>query len=179
MEVIEKYQKGERDFRRANLYGANLYGANLYGANLERANLYGANLYGANLYGANLYGANLYGANLYGANLERANLKWAEYSVQAVLRANWGDLSEALCLELMRHDAENHPDGLAAISAWATGNSGCPFSRFQAAFYFAPCKEIWKPGTPTLRGWTLLEALAAEKGIILAKEENDGTETDL
>ena len=34
-ELIERYEKGERDFSRAYLTRANLYGANLYGADLK------------------------------------------------------------------------------------------------------------------------------------------------
>jgi uncharacterized protein YjbI with pentapeptide repeats len=84
-EVARAYAADERDFYRANLYGANLYGANLseadlYGADLSGANLYGANLSGADLSGANLYGANLSGADLYGADLSGANLYGANLS---------------------------------------------------------------------------------------------------
>jgi hypothetical protein len=198
MKVIEEYKDGKRDFRganlrgvdlrRANLRGADLRGANLSGAdlgeadlrwadlrsadlggaNLRKANPKEANLRWANLRGADLGEADLRWANLSEANLSEANLSGAKYSVQAVLRSFWGDLSDTLCLELMRHDAENHPQGVEAITEWAAGrNNTCLFTRFQTAFHFYPRRKIWEPGPPQLRGWELLVALAAEKGITL------------
>jgi uncharacterized protein YjbI with pentapeptide repeats len=88
VELIEKYQAGERDFKGANLTGANLRGANLTGANLTGANLRGADLRGANLTGANLRGANLTGANLTGANLRGADLYGADLTDADLRGAN-------------------------------------------------------------------------------------------
>ena len=81
-ELLDRYAKGERDFREAYLQGANLLwaclqGANLQGANLQQVNLRWANLQGANLRGADLRGADLRWANLRGANLQGANLRAA------------------------------------------------------------------------------------------------------
>jgi hypothetical protein len=82
MELIRRYQTGERDFRhvvlvKATLGGANLAGADLSGADLRWANLIRANLSGANLTKANLSGAKLYAADLRKAILLEADLSWA------------------------------------------------------------------------------------------------------
>ena len=76
-ELLDRYAKGERDFREAYLRGAYLQEANLQEANLRGAYLRGADLQGANLRGADLRGANLQGAYLQGANLRWANLRGA------------------------------------------------------------------------------------------------------
>ncbi|BAZ15614.1 pentapeptide repeat-containing protein [Calothrix sp. NIES-4071] len=80
LELIRRYEKGERDFSginlsKAKLIGANLPGINLWGADLTGANLAKAKLWGANLSLANLAQANLTRANLSGANLQQANLR--------------------------------------------------------------------------------------------------------
>ena len=76
-EILESHNRwirGEKDGRRAGLWGVDLRGADLSGAGLRGANLRVADLREANLYGADLRGANLSGANLRGANLSGANL---------------------------------------------------------------------------------------------------------
>ncbi|MEE4239791.1 MAG: pentapeptide repeat-containing protein [Anderseniella sp.] len=100
LELVERYNAGEREFggpylvranlsgsvlREANLSEASLNGPNLSGADLRRAWLDLAHLDGANLAGANpqetfLYGANLSGANLTVANLEGSRLYGADLS---------------------------------------------------------------------------------------------------
>jgi len=77
LDLLERYSRGERNFREANLEGAHLEGAVLDGAMLDWANLQGAHLEGTSLRGANFEGANLEGANLEGSNLEGANLNRA------------------------------------------------------------------------------------------------------
>jgi hypothetical protein len=174
------------DLNGANLTGANLYradlagadltaadlaGANLTGANLYRANLTGANLAGANLYRANLTGANLAGANLNGADLNGADLWPNTTPLSELLRTNsvvsllssinWGQLPDDLTLEMMRHDAESCGDEL--MTAWADGGR-CPFSTGVRDYLFTEHCEIWKPGTPKLKGRKLLEALWVAKG---------------
>lgn len=85
IELLARYASGERDFRKADLFGANLSSANLSSTNLNGANLQDANLCGADLSGANLFGANLNGAILNGANLNGANLTFAN-----LIRADLG-----------------------------------------------------------------------------------------
>src|SRR5574343_307835 len=90
-ELLTKYEKGERDFREANLADASLYRANLVDANLVDANLYRANLVGANLYRANLDGAYLARANLAGAYLAEAYLAGAYLAEAYLAEATYGD----------------------------------------------------------------------------------------
>jgi hypothetical protein len=153
----------------ANLYGACLYGANLGGANLSGANLGGANLYGACLYcanlsGANLIGADLRGANLSGAHLSDANLRGARLpSPQVVLSASWGNVSDALCLALMRYDCASCPDGKRRFTEWAAGGS-CPYSDvlFERAARFSERRDLWSYGPPK-SPITLVEMVLDEK----------------
>ena len=134
----------------------NLSGAYLYGANLSGAYLYGANLSGANLSGANLRGANLYGANLYEANL-------SGISPPSILLANWGNVSDELCRDLMRYDCANHPDGKKAFDAWADGG-GCPYSgcKWGRGAIFTERRELWSYGSAQ-SALKLAERLIAEK----------------
>jgi uncharacterized protein YjbI with pentapeptide repeats len=74
-ELLERYERGERDFRGANLIGAGLFGVNLSRADLSRAKLSRANLRGANLTGSCLNRANLSSANLPRANLTGTDLR--------------------------------------------------------------------------------------------------------
>ncbi|WP_017303673.1 pentapeptide repeat-containing protein [Spirulina subsalsa] len=90
-EILQRYAKGGRNFRNANLPGAELAGlclknANFIGANLRYANLQGANLEGvkfmaADLTGANFQGANLRKAKLMGALIDGVNFKGADLSL--------------------------------------------------------------------------------------------------
>jgi uncharacterized protein YjbI with pentapeptide repeats len=80
LELIQRYEKGERNFSgvnlsKAKLIGAYLPGINLWGADLTGANLAKAKLWGANLSLANLAQANLTRANISGANFQQANLR--------------------------------------------------------------------------------------------------------
>jgi hypothetical protein len=162
---------------RANLSGANLIRANLSGANLIRANLGDANLGDANLSGANLSDANLIranlsdanliranlsGANLSGANLSGANLSGAKYSILSGFKINFGELSDNLTLELMRHDAEFC--GVEKMTSWANGGP-CPYTQMSRDFIFRERRTLWVPGAPQLRGMELWKALAKECNI--------------
>ena len=135
------------------------------GANLEDTNLYGAYLSGVNLSGVNLKGANLEGVNLEGANLKGAYLEdlLINNSVHTLLEIiDWGELSDKLTLELMRHDAESC--GMKAMTKWADGDE-CPFKTTIRDFQFKEKEELWKKGEPKLRGMELLKTLAKEKGM--------------
>jgi uncharacterized protein YjbI with pentapeptide repeats len=71
-ELLERYARGERDFRGVELIGDKyLEGADLSNANLSGANLRGAFLDSADLRCSNLSGANLSHANLCNADLSR------------------------------------------------------------------------------------------------------------
>jgi len=143
---------------------ANLTETNLRGANLMWAILKGANLTETNLTEANLQGANLSGANLTGAKLTGADLREANYSILIMHRIDWGELSDELTLELMRHNAEIC--GNKAMTDWVKGGQ-CPFStgNIQKLFHFNEKKELWKPGKPKLHNMKLWKALCKEKDI--------------
>ncbi|MEG4502772.1 pentapeptide repeat-containing protein [Microcoleus sp. F6_B4] len=73
-EILQRYNKKERNFTGVNLAGVNLSRRVLSQVNLSRANLSGAELSETNLYFSNLSEANLCYANLHQANLSSANL---------------------------------------------------------------------------------------------------------
>ena len=103
------------------------------------------------------------------ADLSGANLKGATYAVTAVLRINWGKLSDTLTLELMAHNAESC--GIKAMDKWAKGGTD-PFAFSVPDFYFKENKTLWRNASPAekipkLRGRALLTALCKEKGIEL------------
>ena len=157
------------DLSGANLNEANLRGANLRGADLSEANLDGADLRWANLGVADLRGANLdvadlSWANLLGANLRRANLSGAFLpSPTTVLLANWGAVSDELCVDLMRFDAWFH-DQPSVFNEWAKSNGPCPYNykSFQRACNFVERRELYSPGRPP-KGFNLMIRLIKEK----------------
>ena len=77
-ELIKRYDRGQRDFRKARLDGADLRRAVLYKVNLRAARLRGAILISADLSEANLRGADLRDAHLSFADLRGADLAGAD-----------------------------------------------------------------------------------------------------
>jgi hypothetical protein len=174
-ELMDRYAAGERDFRRANLWGADLSGANLRGADLREANLRlaylrEANLSGANLWGANLWGANLRGADLTGADLWRAYLWEADLNEANLTGANLrgADLTGAdlggTVLDSMAAPNGNcedfHMDGGRWAIGYRTKNSphlggdGYTVGELVEAPYFSTCSTECHPGIfvlPTIR----------------------------
>jgi hypothetical protein len=141
-------------------------------ADLSYVNLRSADLSSANLSYANLRFANLSSANLRSADLRSADLRFADLSqllfsnsVTTLLTIiDWGQLSDELTLELMRHDAESC--GIEAMTKWANSTDGnCPFNGTVRDFQFAENKKLWVEGTPKYRGMRLLKLLAKEKGM--------------
>jgi hypothetical protein len=127
--------------RRVSMFGADLSGADLscailFGtdfrdADFSRAVLRGADLRGANFSNATFWGADLSGANLaeacfVNADLWKANLWAARFLCPPmVLLAGWGEVSDDLCVDLMRYDASNHPDPKKFLD-WGLGGP-CPY----------------------------------------------------
>ena len=72
VDVLKRYEKGERDFSGADLENADLKGVYLFKADLSGADLRGADLSDANLGGCNIKGADLTGAKLMNTNLYSA-----------------------------------------------------------------------------------------------------------
>jgi uncharacterized protein YjbI with pentapeptide repeats len=87
-ELVERYNKGERDFMGADLQGTYLEDAHLQYANLQYADLKGASLQYANLRHANLRWADLRGAILDGADLQGAHLQFAKLEGTDLHEAN-------------------------------------------------------------------------------------------
>lgn len=92
-ELLKRYVKGDRDFRKIYLRGANpnLKGASLLGIDLQGSTLHEVNLEGANLMGANLQETifeyvNLHKTNLQGANFRESNLQKTKLLEGADLR---------------------------------------------------------------------------------------------
>lgn len=151
---------------RADLSWASLSGANLSRSDLSRADLLGSNLLGSNLSRANLSGSNLLGSNLLCADLSGAT--WSDDTIwpspTMLLLALWGNVSPALCRELMRYDAANHPVGAKAFTAWAKKGGACPYAdcRWGRAANFHEAKDHWSPGPAKSALW-LAQQLLKEK----------------
>jgi Pentapeptide repeats (8 copies) len=105
-ELLERYERGQRDFTWVELNGAllakmtlagiglsraKLNGATLEAADLSRSKLIKAELENANLQQANLMAAILVKANLTGANLQRSHLKNTDLSQAQLEGANLTD----------------------------------------------------------------------------------------
>lgn len=105
------------------------------------------------------------GANLSWANLLRAN----QLVPPMVLLANWGDVSDDLCADLMNYDAANHPNGKEAFAAWAAGGA-CPYSgcRVARSANFAERKSCYQPERPLQSALQLMDRLIAEKTLLPA-----------
>ena len=153
-----KWLRGESDGVRANLRYANLGSANLGSADLRSANLRYADLGYADLRYANLGYANLGSANL-GYALWNDTTQWP--AITAVLLAEWGEVSDELCRDLMRYDAVCHPDN-RAFNSWAEGGP-CPYNnvRIGRAAHFVEKKALWVPGP--VKPYDLFQRLLAEK----------------
>ena len=133
-------------------------------ADLQEADLRGADLQVADLRGAYLQGAYLRGVNLRGAYLQEAKFNkltlWPTPTM--LLLAYWGEISEDLCLQLMRYDAWCHGDS-SKFDAWAAGGE-CPYSnyKFERAANFSQKEILWSPG-PSLDPIELVNRLFKEK----------------
>jgi uncharacterized protein YjbI with pentapeptide repeats len=159
----------EADLRWADLRRADLSGANLREANLSEANLRWADLRWADLRRANLSGANLREADLIEADLRRADLSGANLLIPPpmILLASLGEVSDALCLDLMRYDAANHPQPEKFLE-WAKGGS-CPYTgmRVLRAANFKEKPELINDdflSLPVKSAYGLAKAYLAEKG---------------
>ena len=138
----------------------------------NKANLPEANLPWANLSEANLSGANLPWANLSGANLSGADLRYIPAPL--VLLAQWGELPDALTLDLMRYDAANHPEPERFLR-WAD-DGPCPYSGLSLAraANFTERRELIKAdflGLPVKSAWDLTCELAKVNGFRFALAE--------
>ena len=81
----------------------------------------------------------------------------------SILTARLDDVSDSITLELMRRDANFHPNP-EKFDEWAAGGP-CPYTKSlcQQAHHFTIKKSLWVPGKPTMTDYELLMAIAAEK----------------
>lgn len=100
------------------------------------------------------------------ADLSRANLSGADLSISSILHCvNWSEVTDILCLELMRRDAIIC--GIDRMEAWTKGGQ-CPFSgNIKRDYYFTEKKSVWKRGKPKMNDMELFLALCKEKNIKL------------
>jgi len=100
-ELMERYARGERDFREVKLSTADLSRADLRGANFSNSKLSSANFSNSKLSSANLSGADLRGADLFAARLTSANVSKADLGDADLTGADLtgADLSKADLVE--------------------------------------------------------------------------------
>ena len=101
------------------------------------------------------------------ANLTGADLSKIMIPPPMFLLAQWGEVSDALCVDLMRYDAANHPNPEKFIE-WAKGGN-CPYSDMSIlrSAHFTEKRELIPPGflsLPVKSAYELMQALIAEKG---------------
>jgi hypothetical protein len=110
--------------------------------------------------------AYLGGADLGGADLRGADLRGADLSPAIIFNVSWGVVSDALCLEMMRYDAANHPDP-KAFDKWAKDpSSGCPYTGtgITRMLWFDENPKLWKSGKAK-SAYDLMILLFEERGI--------------
>lgn len=119
-------------------------------ANLQNADLRDANLRGANLRYADLRYANLRNANLQFADLRGAKIKFIKFpSLLFFTQFELYNLPDYLLLELMRRDADAHPNP-ERFTIWSEGGP-CPYKNEDRYFLFEPKRKIYKPGPPEMK----------------------------
>jgi len=108
---------------------------------------------------ANLRNADFRNANLYNADLRSANFP----SPTMLLLANWREVSDNLCIKLMRYDAKNCPKGNKVFDNWVKTDI-CPYDgiKWQRCANFRENKFLWSPGR-TDSALKLAVALLKEK----------------
>lgn len=160
---VKLWNRYRRFLEYNNVYTIDLNRVNLDGAFLNGVSLNKASLNKASLDEASLIGASLDEASLNGSSLDKASLINAKYQITNLLYSiNWGELSDELTLELMRHDAEII--GIDKMNEWSDGGK-CPYDNMYRDFKFAIKEKLWKAGKPKLRGLKLFKALCKEKNI--------------
>ncbi|NJR62385.1 MAG: pentapeptide repeat-containing protein [Cyanobacteria bacterium CRU_2_1] len=87
-ELLERYRRGERDFRGVNLRGIYLRDVRMRDVDLSCADLRGASLMSVDFSGANLHRADLSGAFLIHANLRSVNFTQANLTKAFLILAN-------------------------------------------------------------------------------------------
>ena len=85
-----------------------------------------------------------------------------------ILLAFWGNVSDELTQDLMRWNAEGHPNP-KAFSVWAKGRE-CPYNNvsWERAANFQEKSYLWKATGKKLRSYDLAIRLLKEKCILIA-----------
>lgn len=121
-ELLERYQKGERDFSGLDLKGIDLQGANIAGisfegtdlrqACLQSTNLSNASLCKANLSKSNLTSAILTGADLTEAKLHQTDLTKVDLRNTVLLNA---EIKDSVLEEAVHHEGNKLPSSKTNI----------------------------------------------------------------
>ena len=132
-------------------------------SDLSRADLSGANLSGADLSGANLSGVDLFRAKLSGADLSRAKIEFPKFpSIRTLSSMPLKSISDEIILELMRWDAQAHPNP-QLFDVWAKGGD-CPYQNEERWWMMPEKREVWKLGNPTMRLSDLILEICRQEG---------------
>ena len=93
--------------------------------------------------------------------------EWCSFKqiCNTILLSQLGKLPDKITLELMRRDAQFHPDP-KKFDEWAKGGA-CPYSNSNCItrqiYNFDISRELWKKGKPTMSEYDLFMAIAKEK----------------
>jgi len=62
-----------------------------------------------------------------------------------VLLASWVQVSDELCVDLMRYDAVNHPEGEEAFDRWVETGT-CPYDdvTVERCVHFLESRSLWR-----------------------------------
>ena len=164
--------KNKSNLSRSDLSGSDLSRINLSGSDLSRINLSGSDLSGSDLSGSNLSWSdlswsdlsriNLSWSDLSGSILSGSNLEfWQFPSIRLLSSLQLKNISNETILELMRLDADAHPNP-QAFDIWSNGGP-CPYQNEERWWYLPTKRGIWKPGKPTMKLSDLIIQICKEE----------------
>jgi hypothetical protein len=111
----------------------------------------------------NLSRADLSGADLSGINLSGAKIKFHQYpSIRTLSSMTLENISDEIILELMRWDAQAHPEP-ELFDEWAKGGP-CPYQNEERWWWMTENKEVWKAGKPTMKLSDLVLEICKQEG---------------
>jgi len=155
-ELLEKY-KDKISFAYSDLHGSNLSGSDLSDSDLSDSDLSYSDL----------SNSDLRGSNLSYSDLSYSDLQNIIIAPPSFLFANWGKVSDALCVHLMRYDAANHPEPQKFLEWAKTGT--CPYQStnvLRSANFTEKRSLITEDflSLPVKSAYELTQMLIAEKG---------------
>jgi hypothetical protein len=116
-----------------------------------------------NLAGQDFSFSSFFRAGLYNVNLCNSRLPSPQaFMMMEIRKFGMNEISNELCLELMRYDAASIENGVELMNDWAF-NGPCPFSnsKWARAAMFSERIAVWKPG-PSLPVYKLAEMVYQE-----------------